>query len=116
MRDEDNLETVQRAYKALAEGDSRTILSLLTDDVDWQFPENQSSTRITWCVRARGPREVEQARRMIIETCEVQVFQPYEFIAAGDNLVVLGHERMRVRATSRVVEAKWAQIFVLRDG
>ena len=39
-----------------------------------------------------------------------------EFIAGDDSVVVLGHERCVVRATGRVVEAKWVQIFDFRDG
>jgi len=36
--------------------------------------------------------------------------------AKGDKVVVLGHERQRVRATGRVVETEWAMVFVVREG
>ncbi len=31
-------------------------------------------------------------------------------------MVVLGHERMLARATGRIVEASWAQVWTFRDG
>ena len=53
---------------------------------------------------------------MLTESLEFRVFQPDEFIVSKDSVVVLGHERCRVKATARIVEAKWAQIFTLREG
>jgi ketosteroid isomerase-like protein len=38
MSEQENLEIVQRAYKAFAEGDLPTLLKLLADDVEWSFP------------------------------------------------------------------------------
>ncbi len=43
-------------------------------------------------------------------------FQPDEFVVGSDSVAVLGHERCRVKATGRIVEAKWVQIFTLRNG
>ena len=114
MNEQKNLEIVQRAYKAFGAGDLG-LLKLLTDDVEWNFPPTYVGipwSRSTW----RGPAGVEQAFRMLTEFLEFQVFQPDEFIAGGDQVVVLGHERCRIRATGRIVEAKWVQIFTLRDG
>jgi ketosteroid isomerase-like protein len=38
MSEQENLEIVQRGYKAFAEGDLPTLLKLLADDVEWNFP------------------------------------------------------------------------------
>ncbi|MGD0116808.1 MAG: nuclear transport factor 2 family protein [Candidatus Binatus sp.] len=114
MNEQKNLEIVQRAYKAFGAGDLG-LLKLLTDDVEWNFPPTYVG--IPWARHSwRGPAEVEQAFRMLNEFLEFQVFQPDEFIAGGDQVVVLGHERCRIRATGRIVEARWVQIFTLRDG
>jgi ketosteroid isomerase-like protein len=49
-------------------------------------------------------------------TLEFETFEADEFIVAPGRVVVLGHERCRVRATNRIVEVDWAQVFTFRDG
>jgi uncharacterized protein len=69
-----------------------------------------------WSTPVHRREEFEHYGKAIFEALEFQVFQPDEFIVGRDTVVVLGHERCLVRATGRVVEANWAQIFTLRDG
>jgi uncharacterized protein len=115
MNEQKNLEIVQRGYKAFGEGDLATLTNLLTDDVEWNFPPTYAG--LPWAQHAwRRPAGVEQVTRMLFEALEFEIFQPDEFIAGGDQVVVLGHERCRIRATGRIVEAKWVQVFTLRDG
>jgi uncharacterized protein len=115
MSEQGNLEIVQRGYKAFAEGDLSTLLKLLADDVEWNFPPTYVG--IPWTQHPwRGRDGVLQAMKMLAEFLEFQIFQPDEFIVGTDRIVVLGHERCRVKATGRIVEAKWAQVFTLRDG
>jgi uncharacterized protein len=115
MSQQENLEIVQRGYKAFTEGDMPTLLNLLADDVEWIFPPTYAG--IPWAQQPwRGRDGVLQAFKMLMELLEFQVFQPDEFIVSKDSVVVLGHERCRVKATGRIVEAKWVQIFTLRDG
>jgi uncharacterized protein len=114
MSEKENLEIVQRGYKAFTEGDISTLLNLLADDVDWNFPPTYAG--IPWAQHPwRGRDGVMQATKMLTDYLEFQVFQPDEFIVGSDSVVVLGHERCRVKATGRIVEAKWTQIFTLRD-
>jgi uncharacterized protein len=113
MSEHDNLQKVQRAYKAFADGDLPTLLSLVTDDVEFLPPVIASvPSAHPW----RGRREVEQYFRTLVESYEFQEFALDEFIVSRDSVVVIGHERCLVRATGRIVEAKWVQIFDFRDG
>jgi ketosteroid isomerase-like protein len=115
MSEQENLEIVQRGYKAFAEGDLPTLLELLADDAEWNFPPTYVG--IPWAQHpCRGRDGVQQAMKMLTELLEFQVFQPDEFIVGRDSVVVLGHERCRVKATGRIVEAKLVQVFTLRDG
>ena len=112
MSEQDSLQTVQHAYKAFVEGDLPAFLNLLTDDVEFL----QTPSKLPWAHSWRGRQGVEQYLRTLTEALEFQVFQADEFIVARDSVVVLGHERCRVRATGRVVEANWAMVFTLRNG
>ena len=40
----------------------------------------------------------------------------HDYIAQGDKVVVLGHERQRVKATGLTVENDFAMVFTIRDG
>jgi uncharacterized protein len=113
MSEQDHVEIVQGFYKALFAGDIPATLAMATDDVEVLI---FGSSKIPWTGPRRGRHELERNLRMITEALEFQVFQMDEFIVARDSVIILGHERCRVKATSRVVEAHWAQIFTFREG
>jgi len=113
MSENSNLEIVQRAYKAFVPGDLPALLNMLTDDVEFIPPK---ATKVPWAHPWRGRHEVERYFGTLAEALEFQAFEADEFIVSRDCVVVLGHERCVIRASGRVVEAKWAQIIDLRDG
>ncbi len=115
MSEPKNLQALQRAYKAFADGDISVLLNLLADDVNWNFPP--SSVEIPWAQHAwRGRDGVAQSFKTMAEFVEIQVFEPDEFIVGQDSLVVLGHERSKMRKTGRTFEGNWAAVFTFRDG
>jgi ketosteroid isomerase-like protein len=115
VSERENLQALQRAYKSFAEGNISVLLNLLTDDVDWNFPP--SSAEIPWAQHAwRGRDGVAQGFKKMAELVEIQVFAPDEFIVAQDSVVVLGHERSKMRKTGRCFEGNWAAVFTFRDG
>ena len=113
MNEQANLQTVHRFYQTASDGDLPAMLKLIADDVDWK---DAGADRLPWTTPVHGRKEFEQYGKAIFEALEFQAFQPDEFIVGRDAVVVLGHERCLVRATGRVVEANWAQIFTLREG
>jgi uncharacterized protein len=112
MSEQENLQTVHSFYQAVNDGDITAVSKLMTSDVDWK---DGGTEKLPWSVRRHGPEGVAQYGREAFEALEFQEFQPDEFIVGGDTVVVLGHERCLVRATGRVVNANWAQIFTLRN-
>jgi hypothetical protein len=115
MSEQENLEIVRRNYKAFVEGDLSTFRELLHEEVEVTYFPTYSG--IPWAQHSwRGRDEVLQSIKIMTDQLELEVFEPDEFIAGNDSVVVLGHERFRIKATGRVVEANWAQVFTLRDG
>ena len=115
MGDQQNFEIVQRVYQAFGERNLPVLANLLSVDTEWNFPPTYAG--IPWAQKpARGRDAVLAALKLLTEVLEFQVFETDEFIVGKDEVVVLGHERCRVKATGRIVEAKWAQIFTVRDG
>jgi ketosteroid isomerase-like protein len=113
MSNQPAVEVVQRIYKAIVEGDIPARLSLVTDDFDLRL---FGSDKVPMAGRWRGREGLEQFLTIIADSLEFQIFQPDEFIIAGNDVVVLGHERCVVRSTGRVVDANWAHVWTVRDG
>lgn len=55
-------------------------------------------------------------KNQVIFTEEMLEFQPQEFIAEGDKVVVLGHGRWRAKSTGQTAESDWVHVFTRRNG
>ncbi len=53
---------------------------------------------------------------MLGDNLEFERFEPREFVAQGDTVVVLGYERSLVKPTGRAFENEWAHVYTLGDG
>ena len=108
-----NVEVVQGTYEAVGSGDISALLDLLTDDVEWTF---QGPSAIPFAGTRRGREGVAEFFSLVGGNLEFERFEPREFVAQGDTVVVLGFERSRIKPTSRTFEQEWAHIYKLRDG
>ena len=52
----------------------------------------------------------------LLETLTLEAFEPRQFIAQEDTVVVLGSYRGTARETGRRFATEWAQVFTLREG
>jgi ketosteroid isomerase-like protein len=112
MSEQDNVQTVRTAYAAFKRGDIPALLNLLAEDVTWIQP-GQTETVATAGER-HGRQQVAQYFALVNDIFEVEAFEPQEFIAAGEKVVVLGRYRRRVKATGRVDESDWVHVFTVR--
>lgn len=48
-------------------------------------------------------------------TLDVLAFEPLEFIAEGERVVVLGRERSRVKGTGREFSVQWVQVWTVEQ-
>ncbi len=108
-----NTEVVQETYEAVNRGDLPALLDLLTDDVEWTF---QGPPSIPFAGTRRGREDVAEFFSLVGANLEFEQFEPREFVAQGDRVVVLGFERSLVKPTSRTFEQEWAHVYTLRDG
>ncbi len=90
------------------------VLSLVTDDF---LLSNDFTANVATAGEFHGKAGLEKFFTVLGDILsEVETFQADHYIADGDRVVVLGHERMQVRATGRWVTAKWAQVGTFRNG
>lgn len=113
MSEQENTQLVQRIYAAFGQGDIPVIMSLMAEDVEIRLPgPPEIPLAGTW----HGHEGAGKFFQVIATTGEVQQFEPREFIAQGDNVVVLGHERVTAKPTGRSWETDWAMVWTVRDG
>jgi ketosteroid isomerase-like protein len=108
-----NVDVVQETYEVVGRGDIPALLELLTNDVEWNF---QGPSVIPFAGTRRGPEGVAEFFTLVGETLEFEQFEPREFVAQGDTVVVLGFERNLIKPTGLTFEQEWAHVYTLRDG
>lgn len=104
---------VQQAYAAFAQGDVPAILDLLDDEVDWEFV---GSENLEYAGLRRNRDEVAAFFTAVAAADAIHVFEPREFIEAGNHVTVLGWERATALDTTEDFESEWVHVFTVRDG
>jgi ketosteroid isomerase-like protein len=113
MAEQENVRAVQECYAAFGRGDIPALLDALSDDIEWNIA---GPPEVPHAGKRRGRAEVERFFPLLAATEEFEAFEPREFIAQGDQVVVLGYLRSRVKVTGRTYENEWAMVWTLRGG
>ncbi|MPW23444.1 ketosteroid isomerase [Paraburkholderia sp. CNPSo 3157] len=114
MSVQENVLLVQRAYDAFSKGDIEGVLITLAENVDWFIPG--STEIIPFAGRRHGPQEVGEFFSALAATQTAERFEPLDFIADQDKVVVLGVQRWRVASTGVTYEDEWAHVFTIENG
>jgi uncharacterized protein len=106
-------EIARSAYEAFGRGDVAGVLDLLADNFEWKFC---GSKGLPYTGTFRTREEMARWFASIGEVEEIQVFEPREFIAAGENVTVLGWERTQAKFGGGLFETEWVHVFTVRGG
>jgi ketosteroid isomerase-like protein len=113
MSEQQNLEVVRRGYDAFGHGDIETLLGLFDEQIEWVTP---GPPEVKVSGRRVGRQAVAEFFTSLSELFDIQRFEPREFVAQGDRVIVLGEDTTVVRATGKAINGSWAHAFTLRDG
>lgn len=113
MSEQNNIQVIQQAYQCFGQGDVPGILSTLAEDVVWQVAAVEN---VAYTGTRQGHAGAAEFFTLMHELEDVLKFEPREFIAQGDKVVVLGDYAARAKATGREFSFSWAQVFTLRAG
>ena len=113
MNEQANITTVQQLYADFGQGKVPAILERVNPDVDWI---NAGPPSVPYARRRRGLGEVGEFFSTLAATVEVQSFEPKEFFASGDRVVVLGAWSGRVKATGKPFASDWSMAWTLKAG
>ena len=109
---EQNIDLVKQGYACFSTGDIPGLLNLFTDDITWIMPKVDSAF---YEVTTNGKQNVGEFFQKLGATEEYTLFEPREFIASGDRVVVVGSSEATVRETNRTFKTDWCHIFTIRD-
>jgi uncharacterized protein len=113
MNEQQNLEVVRAVYAAFARGDVEGILARLDPDVSWRTPGGPDLP--TGGLR-HGISAVREFFPLLLNTFDLAEFQPRDFLASGDKVVVLGTSREGPKGSGRLVDFRWVHVFTFRNG
>ena len=107
---QENLALVRQLYSAFARQEISVLLDVLSEDIDWLFygPEE-----IPFAGHYRGHQEVAAFFAKALATSEFLRFEPRDFIAGTNTILVQGFEQVRAKSTGRVWETEWAHVFTI---
>ena len=112
MGTQENVQLVKEGYAAFSRSDIPGLLALMAEDVEWIIPGAGLPLAGTY----RGHDGVANFFQKLVAESDILDFQPREFVAEGDRVLVVGWERAKVKATNRTIELDWIMAFTVRNG
>lgn len=113
MSDLENTRLVQQCYEMFGKGDVPGILSVLDENIDWTVPEIENAS---FSGNRSGKEAVSRFFQELNEDEDMTQFEPREFIAQGDKVVVQGRSTATARSTGKTYSTDWVHVFTVADG
>ena len=113
MNEKGNIEVVKEAYEAFGSSDISALLNFFAEDIKWRAPEVEGAP---YTGNYDGREAVGEFFSLLGETEDFTRFEPREFIAQNDKVVVLGSMTAKINETGREYSSDWVHIFTLLDG
>ena len=104
----DHVNTVKQLYADFGAGNIDGILSNLSADIEWSEPPGGVAP---FAGVRRGHAAMADFFRALGERCEVEAFEPREFVPHGDKVIVLGHYRFKARPTGKSWDTDWIMVW-----
>lgn len=109
-----NISLIKEMYDTIAQADMQKFKSLLTDDIDWLSVGSPQD--FPFAGHKNGSQAVVESFQVVETLVEMLDFTQYEFIALGETVVVLGSEKVRVKATGKEWYTDWVHIYTIENG
>jgi ketosteroid isomerase-like protein len=113
MSETTNTQIVQQGYEKFGSGDIQGLLALFADNIKWTVPEIENAP---FAGSREGLGKVGEFFTELTAAEDITRFEPLEFIAQNDKVVVLGESAATVRSTGRSYETDWVHVFTLHEG
>ena len=113
MNAQENKRVVMEGYELFQRGDIAGILMRCHDDAEWISPESELAP---FAGNFRGKHGLAEFFTKLDASLQALRYEPQEFIAEGDKVVVVGQATWLVKTTGKQFDTPWMHVFTLRDG
>lgn len=113
MKAQQNKQVVMEGYREYQQGDIQNLLDRFCEDAEWSTPESEL---LPFSGNFHGKSGIRQFFAEFDAAVQTTRFEPKQFIAEGDTVVVTGDAHRLAKATGRAYDSSWVHLFTLRDG
>jgi ketosteroid isomerase-like protein len=110
----DNSALVRSLYDSFGRGGLKSIFDRLDPSIDWIYSTTTSA--IPRGGRHSGVEGAASFIKALTSSLDFEVFEPRQFIAAGDNVTILGRTLALVKSTGKKFDSEWAHVFTIKGG
>jgi len=103
-------EVVQAMYAAYGSGNMEALKNTLSDNIQWIY---HGTDEIEHSGVYKGKKGVTKFFSNVNEHIDYLDFQPSQFIAEGNMVVVLGNEKQKIKKNGEILEQEWVQVYTV---
>jgi uncharacterized protein len=107
-----HVQIVKDFFAAMRSGDMQALLALSAEDIEWIIPGEGWPLAGTH----RGHEGLTDLLQKASETLETSYPKPFEFVAQGDRVLVIGFAKGKITATNKTFEDDWVFAITVRNG
>jgi uncharacterized protein len=112
MSTQENVQIVKDFFAAMRSGDMQALLALSAEDIEWIIPGEGWPLAGTH----RGHAGLADLLQKASETLETSYPKPFEFVAQGDRVLVVGFAGGKIIATNKTFEDDWVFAITVQNG
>lgn len=113
MSAQENRQIVIEGYRDYQNGNIQGLLDRYHEDAEWSAPESEL---LPFSGNFHGKSGIAQFFAKLDASVQTIRFEPRQFIAEGDKVVVIGEASWLAKPTGRAYDSSWVHVFTLRDG
>ncbi len=108
-----NVAQVMEVFARFGRGDVPAILEMLDDNVVIDF---YGPAVVPYAGHWAGKAKAKGFFETVLSNVEIHQFDPLEFIAERDKVVVFGHLRLTAKSTGGNIESDFVHVITVKDG
>ncbi|MEM7542701.1 MAG: nuclear transport factor 2 family protein [Pseudomonadota bacterium] len=113
MNQSSNIEVTQAIFGHFGAGDIPAILEHLDDDIVIEF---YGPATIPYAGTYKGKEQARHFFETVLSSVAINQFDPEEFLADKDKVVVTGHLNLNPKSTGGEIDSDFVHVITLRDG
>lgn len=108
-----NVEATQEIFVRFGHGDVPAIVEMMDPEIVIEF---YGPSVIPYAGTYHGKTGATKFFETVLSSVDIHQFDPEEFIAERDKVVVTGHLRLTARRTGGEIESDFVHVITVRDG